>query len=818
MSADAPRLSDLLQHREFLERFARSLARDPAVADDVIQETWLTALERPPKHHGDLRAWLRRVARNAFLQRHRSGTRAKPLETASIERMESSDSHEREDVSTRLASELLALPELYRRVLILRYYEDKTPTAIARELDRSVNTVTSQIARGLKLMQERLDRSHEEGRSRWLPTVLLLARGREREASASEDGAPIARSIGGLRAVVGLLVAACLVVTVVLVLRSPDRAPDRAPAEVLVARESKLVAPTATNERTLEPIETPSPAPDASVDAATPPNATVVVEVVGPDGAIAGASVYTATSDPSRDPGGSMTKFSRNPAAPSATDRDGRVAIPVGDAQRVRLGANRPDELMVSVYAKGFMKSYAESVPFPESGTVTMTFQLEPGSTIVRGRVTDEEGAPVEAALVSVGNGLERRIDLGGRRSRLERDWFSETRADGAFQHEGVRPGRLRVRVEHPGFVPDIAWITVADGTETEHDVVLRSGATVSGRATMADGSPAAGASVRAEFSVHGLALGVQQAVANEDGEFELRGIAPERAFLFAWFAEHPGVNAALDLTLARGETHVWNPVLEERPPLRLRVQLDDGSPLSGAFVALSTTNDSDAWSRFLVTDASGRARIELLPATDLVAVVYPRPADFDNGLPPCHGEQGLHAAAEELSLTVPHERLVRGSLRGVVLDHDGQPAANALVQIRARPGGVFCWKAVDATGAFEFDRLPAQLYDAFITRAGAGTFPLGAIEVLPRDPFEFGEILLPPLSPWTPLWPIPDAPAADEYTLLKIDSLEGLEKRWLVISGATPPPASFQLLPGKYEWLLHRAGELVRREAFEVR
>jgi hypothetical protein len=217
------------------------------------------------------------------------------------------------------------------------------------------------------------------------------------------------------------------------------------------------------------------------------------------------------------------------------------------------------------------------------------------------------------------------------------------------------------------------------------------------------------------------------------------------------------------------------------------------------------------------VTDASGRARLELLPATDLVAVVYPRPGDFDNGLPPCHGEQGLHAAAEELSLTVPHERLVRGSMRGVVLDHDGQSAADALVQIRARPGGVVCWKTVDATGAFEFDRLPAQLYDVIITRAGAGTFPLEAIEVLPRDAFDFGEILLPPPSPWTPLWPIPDAPAADDYKLLKIDSLVGLEKRWLVTSGATPPPASFQLFPGKYEWLVHRAGELVRREAFEI-
>ena len=47
MSSDPPPLSELLQHRAFLERFARRLARDASVADDVVQETWLEALERP---------------------------------------------------------------------------------------------------------------------------------------------------------------------------------------------------------------------------------------------------------------------------------------------------------------------------------------------------------------------------------------------------------------------------------------------------------------------------------------------------------------------------------------------------------------------------------------------------------------------------------------------------------------------------------------------------------------------------------------------------------------------------------------------------
>src|SRR5262245_45584509 len=131
-----PQLSDLLQHREFLERFALSLTRDAGVADDVVQETWLTALERPPEQRGNLRAWLRRVALNAFLQRKRAGKATTGLEDVPAALDSPDESLEREGIARLLGSELLALPEPYRGGLIQRYYEDKTPTEIAAELGR----------------------------------------------------------------------------------------------------------------------------------------------------------------------------------------------------------------------------------------------------------------------------------------------------------------------------------------------------------------------------------------------------------------------------------------------------------------------------------------------------------------------------------------------------------------------------------------------------------------------------------------------------------------------------------------------------------
>jgi DNA-directed RNA polymerase specialized sigma24 family protein len=39
----------LLQHEPFVRALVRALVPDEARAQDVVQETWLTALRRPPR-------------------------------------------------------------------------------------------------------------------------------------------------------------------------------------------------------------------------------------------------------------------------------------------------------------------------------------------------------------------------------------------------------------------------------------------------------------------------------------------------------------------------------------------------------------------------------------------------------------------------------------------------------------------------------------------------------------------------------------------------------------------------------------------------
>ena len=90
-----PDLESLSAHGRWVWALARSLVGDDQEADDVVQDTWVAALRRPPRatDSAGLRAWLARVARNfARKQAARGDLRShSELEGAAQERLPSAE-------------------------------------------------------------------------------------------------------------------------------------------------------------------------------------------------------------------------------------------------------------------------------------------------------------------------------------------------------------------------------------------------------------------------------------------------------------------------------------------------------------------------------------------------------------------------------------------------------------------------------------------------------------------------------------------------------------------------------------------------------
>lgn len=169
---------DLLSHAGFVQSLARTLVRDEHKALDLMQETWRRAIENPPKREHLVKPWLAKVARNlsiSFFRRERS--QEKRIQSHPEPRAVASPPKilEKEEVRRMLIDLVLKQPEPYRSVLIFRYYEDLTPMQISKKQGIPLDTIKSQLKRGLKRLKERLDHKHGGDRKEWVLSLAPLA-------------------------------------------------------------------------------------------------------------------------------------------------------------------------------------------------------------------------------------------------------------------------------------------------------------------------------------------------------------------------------------------------------------------------------------------------------------------------------------------------------------------------------------------------------------------------------------------------------------------------------------------------------------------
>jgi RNA polymerase sigma factor (sigma-70 family) len=163
----------LLAHGDFVRAIARSLLWDEHAADDVVQQTWLAAIEAPTVKP---RGWLGAVARNLAIKRLR-GNRRRAVREAAVARPEGvpsgADVLERERLRHSVVDEVLALPEPYRATVLLRYFENLPPRDVARRMDVPVETVRTRTRRAIEMLRQRLDMRHGDERAAFCGALAL---------------------------------------------------------------------------------------------------------------------------------------------------------------------------------------------------------------------------------------------------------------------------------------------------------------------------------------------------------------------------------------------------------------------------------------------------------------------------------------------------------------------------------------------------------------------------------------------------------------------------------------------------------------------
>ena len=158
--SDTMTLESLLEYEPFVRKVLRNMMVDEDQLGDLVQETWVRVLKRPPTERSGVRGWLATVARNLARDQKRTRSHRREREEAAA-RPEALDapsaSHERLEMHQTLVQAVLKLREPYKTVVVMRYYDGLSNAEIADRVGRTEATVRSQIHRAHTQLKTQLD-------------------------------------------------------------------------------------------------------------------------------------------------------------------------------------------------------------------------------------------------------------------------------------------------------------------------------------------------------------------------------------------------------------------------------------------------------------------------------------------------------------------------------------------------------------------------------------------------------------------------------------------------------------------------------------
>ena len=154
-------------------RFALSIVGDQAEANEITQETFLSALRslKTYQEKNSLKAWLYTIALNHSRNHLRKQKILERLKTAATILFQTEESHKQpspedaiiqDEKEAVIWSELNKLDERHRIVMILRYFHELSISEISEILDVNEGTIHSRLHTARERLRSQLKNIHGE--------------------------------------------------------------------------------------------------------------------------------------------------------------------------------------------------------------------------------------------------------------------------------------------------------------------------------------------------------------------------------------------------------------------------------------------------------------------------------------------------------------------------------------------------------------------------------------------------------------------------------------------------------------------------------
>ncbi len=699
---------ELLAHVGWVRRVAAALARNADEADELEQETWSAALAHLHAAPEDLRAWLAGVVRRVAALRRRSERRRSERELAAARAEALEDTHElvaRARLQRELVDAVLELDQPYRDTLLLRYFDECSPSEIAERQRVPLATVKSRLQRGLAKLRAQLDQRHA-GREGWLGAAVALALFRR-----PLEGVWLVKS---KLALVAALVLAAVVLTWSWESQRELSTTSSATAADRLQRSSLAAHATPAPDDAAAPSEGERTSTQARAEVqAESPFATSLLRgrvVSLASKALSGVEVEVRHSRGHGRPG--WDGFDE-----PEPDVVARLRSDANGAFEFELGRRACVDLWIAP-SQGWSGALSQA----RRGGEFVELQLTPAGSLTGEVTLITTGAPVADATVE----LVARDQLPG----APRPHTTRTDALGRYRIEGVSAGPYWLHVTPRDARPErFDELEFNDAEHRLHDVVVEPGVVVRGRVLDAvTRRPVANARISDDHVQRIPALH-----SGADGRFELRGMDDgtfgHNSLLVQASGYAPRTHHWTGSSLGDREVEI-----ELAPGRRVsgRVLHADGAPREGAFVAaLALTAEGSANERERrSTRSASDGRFEL---RDLRSDVHYTLLVQDTGA----GELVLELpASDEREQDLGELRLPEEcALRGVVVDERGAPVPFELLELHgprgtgaASPMGLNALLAAqrqtrsDSLGRFAFEQLGPGVYALSTNTRGAAS------------------------------------------------------------------------------------------------